>query len=170
MSSSLLLLLLLSQQRQQLPPQNQVFVPQKESEAPVQPVPYSHKLHISKGLQCKNCHTNPDPGEVMGIPKVAVCMGCHRTIKTDSPHIQTLAKAAADQQELRWKRVYQTPSFVFFSHRVHTDAGSTCENCHGPVPERNVIFKEGDITMGGCMTCHQQKKAPNDCNTCHEPR
>src|SRR5262245_50913998 len=169
MSFSLLFLLLLSQQ-QERPLAPHVFVPQKESDAPVQPVPYSHKLHLSKGLECKNCHTNPDPGEVMGIPKVAMCMACHRTIKADSPHIQTLAKAAAEKQEIRWKRVYQTPSYVFFSHRNHLEAGATCEKCHGPVRERPVMVKEGDITMGGCMTCHQQNTAPNACNTCHEPR
>ena len=135
-----------------------------------QPLPYSHQLHLSKGLQCKTCHTNADPGESMGIPKVATCLACHRAIKTDSPHIQELAKAAAEKREIKWKRVYQIPSYVFFSHRIHAEAGATCQNCHGDVAQREVLAKEGDISMGGCMTCHQQKKAPNDCNTCHEPR
>lgn len=135
-----------------------------------QPLPYSHKLHVSKGLDCKACHTNPDPGESMGIPKVATCLGCHRSVKTDSPHIQELAKAAEEKREIKWKRVYQTPSYVFFSHRLHTDAGTACASCHGEVAQREVLAKEGDISMGACMTCHQQKKAPNDCNACHEPR
>lgn len=135
-----------------------------------QPLPYSHKLHLSKGLDCKTCHTNADPGESMGIPKAATCLACHRAIKTDSPHIQELARAAAEKREIKWKRVYQIPSYVFFSHRIHTEAGATCQSCHGDVPQREVLAKEGDISMGGCMTCHQQKKAPNDCNTCHEPR
>ncbi len=135
-----------------------------------QPIPYSHRAHIAAGLACKNCHVNADPGDSMGLPKVATCMNCHRAIKTDSPHIQELAKASADKREVKWKRVYQTPSYVFFSHRVHTEAGATCENCHGPVATRDVLAKEGDISMGACMNCHQAKKAPNDCNTCHEPR
>ncbi|MCX6591950.1 MAG: cytochrome c3 family protein [Acidobacteria bacterium] len=135
-----------------------------------QPLPYSHKLHLSKGLDCKTCHTNADPGESMGIPKVSTCLACHRAIKTDSPHIQELAKAGAEKREIKWKRVYQIPSYVFFSHRIHTEAGASCQNCHGDVPQREVLAKEGDISMGGCMTCHQQKRAPNDCNTCHEPR
>ncbi len=50
---------------------------------PKQPVPYSHKQHLAMGLLCKNCHTNPDPGEMMGIPPVKVCLGCHTTVKTD---------------------------------------------------------------------------------------
>lgn len=148
----------------------QPFVKQTEAEAPVQPVPYSHKLHVSLGLECAKCHANPDPGEAMGLPKVSLCMTCHASIKKDSPHIQALAKAAVEKRELRWKRVYQVPSYVFFSHRLHTEAGATCDACHGPIAQRNVVFKEGDITMGGCMACHEQKKAPNDCNACHEPR
>ncbi len=158
---SAILILLLAQQP---------FFRQAEADAPKQPIPYSHKLHLSKGLECNACHTNADPGDSMGIPKVAACMTCHTKIKTDSPHIQELAKAAAEKREIRWKRVYQTPSYVYFSHRLHAEAGSTCESCHGAVRERDVLFKEGDISMGGCMTCHQQKKAPNDCNACHEPR
>jgi Fe-S cluster assembly scaffold protein SufB len=106
----------------------------------------------------------------MGLPKVSVCMGCHTSVKTDSPHIQEVAKAAAEKRELRWKRVYQVPSYVYFSHRLHAEAGAECTVCHGPVAQRNVIFKEGDISMAGCMACHEQKGAPNDCNACHEPR
>ena len=91
---------------------------------PVQPVPYSHKQHLAMGLQCKNCHTSPDPGEMMGIPPVKVCMGCHTSVKTDSPHIQKLAKHAADKTEPPWVRIYQIPAYVFFSHKVHLETGA----------------------------------------------
>jgi hypothetical protein len=148
----------------------QPFVPQRPEDAPVQPVPYSHRVHIAQGLQCQACHENKDPGESMGLPKVATCMACHKRVKADSPKIEPLAQAFADKQELKWKRVYQTPSYVFFSHRLHAEAGAACQDCHGPVQTRDVLWKEGDITMGGCMKCHEQKKAPNGCNTCHEPR
>jgi len=30
--------------------------------------------------------------------------------------------------------------------------------------------KETDISMGGCMSCHREKKAPNECTSCHEER
>lgn len=135
-----------------------------------QPIPYSHKLHIGLGLQCKNCHTNPEPGELMGIPAATVCMGCHQSIKTDSPHIQKLAGFAQQKRNVPWNRVYQIPSYVYFSHKVHTDAGNTCEDCHGPVKEREALWKEKDISMGACMSCHMAKNALNDCNTCHEEK
>lgn len=142
----------------------------KPEDAPKQPVPYSHKKHVSLGLECKTCHTNPDPGESMGIPKTQVCMTCHKAVKADSPHIQVIAKAFEAKQEPKWKRVYQIPSYVFFSHRQHLETGSKCGDCHGQVAQRDVLWKEGNISMGGCMECHQQRKAPNDCAACHEPR
>jgi hypothetical protein len=132
-----------------------------------QPIPYSHKTHMAVGLQCNSCHRNPDPGEVMGFPGEALCMGCHRAVKSDSPHIQKLAAAAKEKTPLPWVRVYELPEYVYFSHRVHTQAGGTCESCHGPVAERAVITKEVAHTMETCMACHAANNAPNECDTCH---
>lgn len=135
-----------------------------------QPVPYSHKTHLGLGLECKNCHKNPDPGELMGLPATSVCMSCHQSVKKESPHIQKLAEAAKAGKPIPWVRVYQIPTFVFFSHKVHLQAGATCETCHGPVRERDVITKEVVHNMGSCMDCHRRNKASNDCTYCHEQR
>lgn len=139
-------------------------------EGPEQPIPYSHKQHLAMGLKCANCHTNPDPGELMGIPEVSKCMACHKAVKTDSPHIQKLSGFAAAGQEVPWVRVYRIPSYVFFSHRAHVEAGATCETCHGKVADAVRIKKESDISMGGCMNCHRANKASLDCMFCHDPR
>lgn len=139
-------------------------------EPPAQPIPYSHKLHLSKGLECRNCHENKDPGETMGIPATARCMACHQAIKTDSPHIQKLAAYHKAGRPVPWLRVYEIPSYVVFSHRAHLEAGAKCETCHGPVREREALWRETNISMGGCMKCHQENKASNDCAFCHEPR
>lgn len=139
--------------------------------APVQPIPYSHKKHLAIGLKCNACHKNPDPGEAMGFPPESFCMGCHQAVKTESPHIQKLASAAKEKQPIAWARVYRLPEFVYFSHRVHTaKAGVNCETCHGPVRERDVIAKEVVLNMRACMACHTEKKARNDCSTCHEEK
>src|SRR5260370_10557761 len=53
--------------------------------APEQPLPYSHKQHLAFGLQCKDCHTNPEPGKLMTFPPTSKCMQCHVTIATDKP-------------------------------------------------------------------------------------
>ena len=123
---------------------------------PPQPVPYSHKIHAGDlKLKCAICHPNPDPGETMTLPKPAVCGQCH---------------AGKYDREIKWVRVYEVPSFVDFSHRKHIAAGNTCEECHGPVATRAVMSRETDLTMGGCMNCHREKKASIDCTFCHEQR
>jgi hypothetical protein len=91
-------------------------------------------------------------------------------VKTDSPHIQKIAAAAKEERELRWVRIYRIPDYVSFSHRAHMEKGSKCQDCHGQVVERERLFREGNITMGGCVECHKEKKASVDCTYCHEPR
>ena len=135
---------------------------------PQQPVPYSHKTHLALGLKCDSCHKNADPGEFMGFPTESFCMGCHQAIKADSPHIEKLAAAARDQKPIPWVRVYQLPKYVYFSHRLHAEAGTSCETCHGPVRDRDVIAKEVVLNMRSCMACHAASKARNDCMACHE--
>jgi hypothetical protein len=65
-------------------------------------------------------------------------------------------------------RVYQTPDFVFFSHKNHLKAGETCETCHGPVATREVLAKEVSTNMTACMNCHVQRGATTECFFCHE--
>ena len=137
---------------------------------PQQPLPFSHKTHVAAGLACKGCHANRDPGESMGLPATSLCMGCHKTTAVDKPAIRRLAEDAAQDRRILWNRVYRIPSYVFFSHRAHLEAKATCENCHGPVATRDALWRETDLSMGGCMDCHRRNKAPNDCNFCHEPR
>ena len=133
-----------------------------------QPIPYSHKTHLGLGLECNACHKNADPGSFMGFPADSFCMSCHQAIKTESPHIQKLAAGAEVGESMPWERVYEIAKFVYFSHRVHLNAGATCETCHGPVRERDVMTKEVGHNMKSCMACHEARQASNDCGTCHE--
>jgi hypothetical protein len=95
-------------------------------------------------------------------------MECHSAVKKDSPAIQKLAAYAKNNREIDWKRIYQIPTYVIFSHKTHLDHGAKCQDCHGPVAERDRLFRETDISMGGCMGCHRAKNASIDCTTCHD--
>lgn len=106
----------------------------------------------------------------MGIAAASVCMTCHSAIKTESPAIKKLAAYAAQNREIPWVRVYQIPAYVDFSHKTHLAGGATCETCHGKVEERDALFRETNISMGACMECHRQNKAPIDCTACHEDK
>ena len=137
--------------------------------APKQPIPFSHKQHAGDlKINCKMCHPSPDPGERMTIASTSVCMQCHSAVKTESPAIQRLAALDKMKRPVPWAPVYEIPSYVFFSHKVHTAKGATCQDCHGPVAEREELSKESDISMGGCMNCHKLKNASLGCAVCHE--
>ena len=133
-----------------------------------QPIAYSHKVHIAAGLKCANCHTMPGEGFLATFPKEAVCMGCHQSIKTDSPEIRKLAKFAKDKQPVPWVRLHRVPDMVWFNHALHVkDAKIECAECHGNVAQRDVVIQEKSILMPACMDCHAQRQAPNGCDTCH---
>lgn len=136
---------------------------------PEQPLPFSHKKHAGEqALKCATCHRNADPGEKMGFAPTATCMGCHSDEAADKPSIQKLAAFDKEKREIRWVRVYEIPSFVFFSHRAHLATGNTCTECHGQVAERERLYREGDLSMAGCIKCHQAKQASTDCTYCHD--
>jgi Cytochrome c7 and related cytochrome c/Class III cytochrome C family len=137
--------------------------------APTQPIPFNHKAHAAAGLTCLGCHAIAAPGDLAGLPAATFCMGCHETVKKDSPAIQSLKAFANDRKPIPWVRVYKLPGFVYFSHQVHyKKARIECAVCHGPVAERSMIAQEKSTAMVDCMKCHDQYKAPNGCELCHD--
>ena len=143
---------------------------QQDPRGPAQPIPYSHRQHLAMGLACHECHLNADPGDAMGLPPTSKCMSCHQAVAKDSAAIRKLAAYDHDKQEVPWVRVYKEPDYVFFSHREHLAAGAKCEDCHGPVAQRDRLFRESDILMAGCVSCHREHNASQACDYCHEKR
>lgn len=135
---------------------------------PGQPVPFSHKEHAGTlKMPCQYCHTPSRSGETLLIPRAQFCMQCHQTVATDNPGVQKLAQYAKMNRTIPWVRIYELPSFVSFSHKVHLQHGATCEECHGQVAQRTRLYKESDISMATCVNCHREKQASTDCSTCH---
>lgn len=138
--------------------------------APAQPIPYSHKKHLALGLNCRDCHTSPDPGKLMTFPATDKCMQCHATIAKDKPAIQKLAGYAKSKQAIPWVRVYTVLPGVVWSHRSHLQAGVNCETCHGPVREMEQMSETTSVTsMAVCLNCHEANHAKTVCDTCHKP-
>jgi hypothetical protein len=136
---------------------------------PEQPIAFSHKVHATQGVKCLDCHPIRSPGELAGYPREATCMGCHLSIKKDSPDIQKLKAFAKERKRIPWVRIYRLPKTVYFSHEAHhKEAGVACAICHGPVAERDAIGQEISIAMADCMKCHDQHKASNKCDLCHD--
>jgi hypothetical protein len=154
------------------PPQtSKAMVPDNPSEhpAPAQPLPYSHKKHLAFGLECKKCHTNPEPGKLMTFPATSTCMECHATIAKDKPAIQKLAEFAKSKQAIPWVRVYTALPGVAWSHRPHLEASVKCETCHGQVREMDAVSEVTSVTtMYVCLNCHEMNHAKAACDTCHK--
>src|SRR5437762_2149470 len=75
--------------------------------APEQPIPFSHRVHVSKGLECKGCHPVPEPGDFASIPETGLCMNCHRTVKKESAAIRRLTALREQNKPVEWRRVYR---------------------------------------------------------------
>ena len=107
--------------------------PQVDAPKPIeQPIPISHKRHCDNGLECDTCLKLEAHVEIERVPTAADCMQCRQAIKTESPHIRTLARYAREDRPIHWVRIYKVRGLVLFSHRTHLDAEFKCEECHGP--------------------------------------
>ena len=137
--------------------------------AVVQPIPFPHKTHIDKKAVCADCHESADKGPIAGIPSVKTCMICHSQIATDRPLIKQVTGYSEKGIEIPWQRVYgfTREAHVRFNHAPHIRASVDCATCHGDVAKQTVAERSVDHNMGFCVNCHTQKKASNDCLTCH---
>ena len=136
---------------------------------PVQPIAFTHKVHLANGLNCTVCHVGVDKGPDARIPSVNFCMTCHQVIATGKPEIQKVAAYLKRGEDIPWQRVYDYPpsAHVKFNHAPHIRAGVDCATCHGDMRQRTVAVRTVNMTMGFCVNCHKLKKASIDCTTCH---
>lgn len=137
---------------------------------PVQPIEFPHFTHVGRKIGCTEyCHETAATGPVAGLPSVRTCMICHNTIATNRPRIQQITAMREKGLDLVWQRVYgyTTQAHVKFNHAPHVRANFGCAMCHGNIGEGTVATRNVDLTMGFCVNCHNEKKAPTDCLTCH---
>jgi len=123
---------------------------------PVQPVPYSHRLHVGElGLDCRYCHASVERSAVANVPPTSVCMNCHKTVRRDSPLLQPVRDSAATGRPMRWTRVHKLPDYAYFAHNVHVAAGIGCVTCHGRIDEMDVVMQMQPLSMSWCLDCHR---------------
>jgi hypothetical protein len=136
---------------------------------PVQPIAYSHKVHLATGMQCTDCHIGVDQGPDAVIPGVKFCMTCHQVIAADRPEIKKLAGYLARGEDIPWQRVYDysRAAHVKFNHAPHIRAKVPCMSCHGDMTQQTTAQRVVNLTMGYCIGCHKQRGTSNDCMICH---
>src|SRR6266702_7873059 len=81
--------------------------------APVQPVPYSHALHVGQlGLDCRYCHSNVDKSGYANLPTSQTCMNCHNQVKKDSPLLEIVRHSYESGEPVPWVNVHELPDFA----------------------------------------------------------
>lgn len=123
---------------------------------PIQPVPYSHKLHAGDlAIDCRYCHASVEVSPVANVPPTATCMNCHRTVKRDSPLLAPIRESASTGRPMRWVKVHKLPEFAYFAHNAHVAAGIGCVTCHGRIDEMEVVTQMRPLSMSWCLDCHR---------------
>ncbi|MDZ7288941.1 MAG: cytochrome c family protein [candidate division KSB1 bacterium] len=102
------------------------------------------------------------------LEKLYTAMGLNNELKPD---------VAKSPQPIAWVKVHHLPSFVYFNHSAHVNAGVECQTCHGAVETMERVRQVSDLSMGWCVNCHREankngiagKKvyASTDCVVCH---
>jgi hypothetical protein len=158
--------------------------------APIQPIHYSHRIHAgSNGIDCNYCHSSARVSKHSGIPSLNVCMNCHKNIAevSDTTATAEYSKAFYDKeidklykavgwdkvnqkytgitQPVKWVRIHNLQSFVYFNHSQHvTVGGIACQTCHGPVQTYEIQKQFAPLTMSWCIDCHRKTEVKMEGN------
>jgi DnaJ-class molecular chaperone len=134
-----------------------------------QPVAFSHRVHVMKmNMECTFCHVYAERSPRAGVPHVQTCVECHEAAARDKPEVKKILDYWERKEPIPWIKVHDLPDHVYFSHKRHVRKGVECRECHGEVQYMAAARQVRPLTMGWCVTCHEQRGAPKDCLTCHK--
>ena len=64
-----------------------------------QPVPFSHKHHVTDdGIDCRYCHTSVEKSSYAGVPTTQICMSCHSKLWLNSSMLEPVRASYANGQ------------------------------------------------------------------------
>lgn len=123
---------------------------------PVQPVPYSHKLHAGNlGMDCRYCHFTVEKAAWAALPPAQTCMNCHGQVKKTSPLLAPVRESYETGQPIAWVRIHKLPDYVYFNHAAHLNAGVSCVSCHGRIDRMAEVRQVEPLSMAWCLECHR---------------
>ncbi len=153
------------------------------------PLRFSHRLHV--GLRrCEGCHLDIRDSvraRDRNLPPEDTCLGCHDVLdgqaeaggdppsrcSTCHPGFEPEWLPGADrgdtsQVKVHPPRVVLPPPNLKFNHKLHLAKGVRCDACHGAVGEIDLATADNALpVMGACLGCHDGRRAPRGCATCH---
>ncbi len=121
-----------------------------------QPVPFSHKHHVTDdGIDCRYCHTSVEKSGFAGLPTTHTCMSCHSKLWLNSSMLEPVRVSYATDKSLEWTRVNAVPGFVYFDHSIHINKGIGCTTCHGEIGKMPLTYRANTLYMRWCIDCHK---------------
>jgi hypothetical protein len=124
--------------------------------SPVQPVPYSHKIHAGElKMDCRYCHFTVDKAAFAAIPPTQVCMNCHTGIRTNDPRLTPVHDSWVSGKPIEWIKIHDLPDYVYFNHSAHVNHGIGCATCHGRIDQMDQVRQVQPLSMGWCLECHR---------------
>jgi hypothetical protein len=138
---------------------------------PLQPVPFSHKLHAGElKLDCRYCHNTVEKAAHAAIPATATCGNCHggslvkpgttlAGVHLSSEKLEPIRVSLESGDPVPWIRVHELPDFVYFNHSAHVNRGVSCVECHGRVDKMEVVYQAKELSMKWCLDCHRNPDA-----------
>lgn len=123
---------------------------------PVQPVPFSHKIHAWQlNVDCRFCHNGVEKSWFANLPGASTCMNCHSQVLKDDPRLQIVRDSAANNTPIPWVQIHKTPDYVYFNHSVHVTRGISCVECHGRIDQMDEVKHDKSLSMSFCLSCHR---------------
>ena len=123
---------------------------------PVQPIPYSHKLHAGDlGMDCRYCHWAVEMTAFANVPSTQTCLNCHKLILTESEKLLPVRESISNNIPVQWITVHMLPDYAYFDHSAHLYAGVGCISCHGNIAEMVIVSQTQPLSMGWCLDCHR---------------
>jgi nitrate/TMAO reductase-like tetraheme cytochrome c subunit len=139
--------------------------------------PYGATWRVSQhsDIDCIRCHIKPGAIEFIEAKLSAVReVYVHISGKIKKPiavteHIPDATCAAKGCHPLSSIKDPLTWDAMSFSHKQHAGHEILCIDCHSQVVHRSVPGRPflDPKTMAFCLRCHDGKKAPSGCETCH---
>jgi len=125
---------------------------------------FSHSKHAQAGIECASCHT-PEKlttsAEDKMLPTHTECQSCHEQevnetcgfCHTDENNPVALPNPVRE---------------IHFDHQKHViDQKVECLTCHTGMDQTEYAEEQNAPSMATCTTCHNNVKAPNECEACH---
>lgn len=127
---------------------------------PVQPVPFSHKIHAGElGLDCRFCHNGVEKSWFANLPGASTCMNCHNNVLKDDERLAVIRASATNNTPVPWVQIHKVPDYVYFNHSVHVTRGIGCVECHGRVDQMDEVKHAKSFSMSFCLDCHRDPAA-----------